>query len=209
MITRFPCFSSGNVLLNHAPFPTIKLAHISSRQLPSLISLEVLHLRGTYRGSLSGGLPSNLESLSLLREVDLSRNNLVKIPEGLFSVPSLRRLNLSENELKDLPGSIDVWARLEVLNLARNQLTALPASLCKLIHLRRLILNGNELDFEGIPSGVGKLAFLQVFSAADNNLEMVPEGLCRWGQQWGDDCLGEVRSGQKRSNFVVLTDAVP
>lgn len=46
--------------------------------------------------------------------------------------------------------------------------------------LRRLYLNDNQLDFEGIPSGIGKLSSLQVFSAANNRLEMIPEGLCRY-----------------------------
>jgi len=73
-----------------------------------------------------------------------------------------------------------MWANLEVLNLCDNQLTALPASLCKLAALRRLYLNDNKLDFEGIPSGVGKLGSLEVFSASNNQLEMIPEGLCRY-----------------------------
>ncbi|KAB7507509.1 Protein flightless-1 [Armadillidium nasatum] len=45
--------------------------------------------------------------------------------------------------------------------------------------MRRLFLNENELDFDGIPSGIGKLGKLEVFSAAHNKLEMIPEGLCR------------------------------
>lgn len=73
-----------------------------------------------------------------------------------------------------------MWQKLETLNLCRNKLTALPISLCKVLSLRRLYLNDNELDFKGIPSGIGKLSALQVFSAANNHLEMIPEGLCRY-----------------------------
>lgn len=69
---------------------------------------------------------------------------------------------------------------MEILNICRNKLTAIPASLCKIVTLRRLYLNDNQLDFEGIPSGIGKLSSLQVFSAANNHLEMIPEGLCRY-----------------------------
>ena len=71
------------------------------------------------------------------------------------------------------------WTYLEVLNVCRNKLKALPPQLCKLEHVRRLYLNENELDFDGIPSGIGKLGALEVFSAAYNKLEMIPEGLCR------------------------------
>ncbi|KAH3871905.1 hypothetical protein DPMN_035120 [Dreissena polymorpha] len=46
--------------------------------------------------------------------------------------------------------------------------------------LKRLYLNSNQLDFEGIPASIGKLHNLEVFSAANNNIEMIPEGLCRY-----------------------------
>ena len=74
----------------------------------------------------------------------------------------------------------EIWQQLETLNLCSNKLTTLPASLCKLGLLRRLYVNDNQLDFEGIPSGIGKLSNLEVFSAATNHLEMIPEGLCRY-----------------------------
>lgn len=74
----------------------------------------------------------------------------------------------------------ELWSKLETLNICRNKLSAIPASLCKIVTLRRLYLNDNLLDFEGIPSGIGKLSSLQVFSAANNRLEMIPEGLCRY-----------------------------
>lgn len=52
-------------------------------------------------------------------------------------------------------------------------------SIHKLVSLRKLYLNCNQLDFEGIPANMGKLHDLEIFSAANNNLEMIPEGLCR------------------------------
>lgn len=71
------------------------------------------------------------------------------------------------------------WTKVEVLNLSSNQIAALPPALCKLFNLRRLFVNNNRLDFEGVPSGIGKLSALEIFSAASNRLEMIPEGLCR------------------------------
>lgn len=65
--------------------------------------------------------------------------------------------------------------------MCRNQLTALPSTICKLVSLRRLYVNDNKLDFEGIPSGIGKLGALEIFSASNNQIEMIPEGLCRCG----------------------------
>ena len=42
--------------------------------------------------------------------------------------------------------------------------------LCKLSRLRRLYVNENELDFQGIPPGMGKLGAMEIFSAADNQV---------------------------------------
>lgn len=74
---------------------------------------------------------------------------------------------------------LEVWQDLEVLQLSDNELISLPASLCKLSSLKRLYVNYNKLDFDGIPSGIGKLSALEVFSACGNRLEIIPEGLCR------------------------------
>ncbi|XP_059619650.1 protein flightless-1 [Phlebotomus argentipes] len=149
------------------------------RQLPSLQNLEVLHMRNTQRNLQN--FPTSLDSLGNLAELDLAQNSLARIPDCLYNLPNLRRLNLSENEITELSTSIDCWTKLETFNLSRNQLTALPATLVKLSLLRRLYLNDNQLDFDGIPSGIGKLSCLEVFSASNNRLEMIPEGLCRCG----------------------------
>lgn len=69
--------------------------------------------------------------------------------------------------------------KLEVLNICRNRVSSLPAQLCRLSEVRRLMLNENQLSFDGVPSGIGKLGRLEIFSAAHNKLEMIPEGLCR------------------------------
>ncbi|XP_033231107.1 protein flightless-1 isoform X1 [Belonocnema kinseyi] len=170
--------------LNHNPLGHFQLRLVSnfvasSRQLPSLMNLTTLQMRDTQR--TLHNIPSNLESLTNLQELDLSQNSLPRVPDALYSLPNLRRLNLSENEITELSSAIDMWQKLENLNLCRNKLTALPISLCKVSSLRRLYLNDNQLDFKGIPSGIGKLSALQVFSAANNHLEMIPEGLCRCG----------------------------
>ncbi|XP_049873153.1 protein flightless-1 [Pectinophora gossypiella] len=162
------------LILNDNPLGMFQL-----RQLPSLQSLETLHMRNTQR--TVANLPTSLETLSNLCDVDLSRNALTKVPDALYSLLSLKRLNLSDNEIAEVSSAMDMWQKLESLNFSRNKLTSLPASLCKLQNLRRLHVDDNQLDFEGIPSGIGKLGALEVFSAANNLLEMIPEGLCRCG----------------------------
>ncbi|XP_067912198.1 protein flightless-1 homolog [Heterodontus francisci] len=163
------------LILNNNP-----LMHAQLRQLPAMTALQTLHLRNTQR--TQSNLPTSLEGLANLLDVDLSCNDLSRVPECLYTLSSLRRLNLSTNQISELSLCIDQWTQLEMLNLSRNQLTSLPSAICKLIKLRKLYLNSNKLDFDGIPSGIGKLASLEEFMAANNNLELIPESLCRCGK---------------------------
>ncbi|ELV14016.1 Protein flightless-1 like protein [Tupaia chinensis] len=153
------------------------LLHAQLRQLPAMTALQTLHLRNTQR--TQSNLPTSLEGLSNLADVDLSWNDLTRVPECLYTLPSLRRLNLSSNQISELSLCIDQWVHVETLNLSRNQLTSLPSAICKLTKLKRLYLNSNKLDFDGLPSGIGKLTSLEEFMAANNNLELIPESLCR------------------------------
>ncbi|XP_064135447.1 protein flightless-1 homolog isoform X4 [Loxodonta africana] len=153
----------------------LNLSH--NRQLPAMLALQTLHLRNTQR--TPSNLPTSLEGLSNLADVDLSCNDLARVPECLYTLPSLRRLNLSSNQITELSLCIDQWTHIETLNLSRNQLTSLPSAICKLTKLKKLYLNSNKLDFDGLPSGIGKLASLEEFVAANNNLELIPESLCR------------------------------
>nr|XP_060642773.1 protein flightless-1 homolog [Anolis sagrei ordinatus] len=160
------------LILNNNP-----LLHAQLRQLPAMVALQTLHLRNTQR--TQSNLPTSLDGLVNLSDVDLSCNELTRVPECLYTLSNLRRLNLSTNQISELSLCIDQWTHLETLNLSRNQLTSLPSAICKLTKLKKLYLNSNKLDFDGIPSGIGKLANLEEFMAANNNLELVPESLCR------------------------------
>uniref|UniRef100_A0A667YIF0 Protein flightless-1 homolog n=1 Tax=Myripristis murdjan TaxID=586833 RepID=A0A667YIF0_9TELE len=158
------------LILNNNP-----LMHAQLRQLPAMVALQTLHLRNTQR--TQSNMPTSLEGLTHLADVDLSCNDLTRVPECLYSLGSLKRLNLSSNQISELSLCIDQWTQLETLNLSRNQLTSLPSAICKLSKLKKLYVNSNKLDFDGIPTGVGKLASLTEFMAANNNLELIPEGL--------------------------------
>ncbi|XP_061411442.1 protein flightless-1 homolog [Lethenteron reissneri] len=160
------------LMLNNNP-----LLHAQLRQLTAMTALETLHMRNTQR-TLSN-LPTQLEALTHLADVDLSHNELARVPECLYTLSALRRLNLSDNQITELSLCMDQWTQLQTLNLSRNQLTSLPSSISKLAKLRKLFVNSNRLDFEGIPSSVWKLGNLEQFVAADNNLELIPESLCR------------------------------
>ncbi|XP_048575726.1 protein flightless-1 homolog isoform X2 [Nematostella vectensis] len=160
------------LILNNNP-----LLHAQLRQLPSLAQLHTLHLKNTQRTIMN--FPNKLEGLANLADLDLSHNDLPRVPEPVYLISSLKRVNLSHNAITELSSLIDTWTQLEHLNVSRNQLTSLPVALCKLVKIKRLFLNGNNINFEGLPTGIGKLYNLEVFMAAYNQLECIPEGLCR------------------------------
>lgn len=124
-----------------------------SSQLPAMVALQTLHLRNTQR--TQSNMPTSLEGLTFLAgcrhgfndmavlhkyhllpltlsilpsllDVDLSCNDLTRVPECLYSLGSLKRLNLSSNQISELSLCIDQWTQLETLNLSRNQLSSLP-----------------------------------------------------------------------------------
>ncbi|XP_053550578.1 protein flightless-1 homolog [Bombina bombina] len=174
------------------------LMHAQLRQLPAMIALQTLHLRNTQR--TQSNLPTSLEGLTNLSDVDLSMNDLSRVPECLYTLTNLKRLNLSSNQITELSLCIDQWTQLETLNLSRNQLTSLPSAICKLAKMKKLYLNSNKLDFDGIPSGIGKLCNLEEFMASNNNLELIPESLCR--------CIKLRKLVLNKNRLVTLPEAV-
>lgn len=164
--------------LQHLNLSNNPLSHNQLRLLQSLTSLQSLNLSAT--GRTATNLPSSLDNLTQLTELDLSGNQLAQVPELVYNLKTLKRLNLSDNCFHSLLDDLDVcWPKLEVLNLSRNELRSLPVSLSKLEGLRCLYLNYNQLNFEGLPKDIGKLFNLEVFMATDNQLELMPESLFR------------------------------
>ncbi|ONK64098.1 uncharacterized protein A4U43_C07F22060 [Asparagus officinalis] len=94
-------------------------------------------------------------SLSLLKTIDLSDNNLSgKIPAELADLVGLQSLNLSKNHLTGrIIEDIGNLRQLRSLDLSRNELSGeIPPSLGELTFLSQLNLSYNELSGR-IPSG--------------------------------------------------------
>lgn len=106
--------------------------------------------------SPSVGLAGGVTPLSLSPDVDLSCNDLSRVPECLYTLGSLRRLNLSSNQITELSLCIDQWTQLETLNLSRNQLTSLPVCPCSYV-LSLLMFLSFSLTPPSLPSPVSHL----------------------------------------------------
>uniref|UniRef100_A0A8C4DQ51 Protein flightless-1 homolog n=1 Tax=Dicentrarchus labrax TaxID=13489 RepID=A0A8C4DQ51_DICLA len=168
------------------------------RDLENSRNMLVLNLSHNSIDSIPNQLFINLTDLLYL---DLSDNKLDSLPPQMRRLVHLQTLTLNNNplmhaQLRQLPAMVALQT-LHLRNTQRTQsnmptslegLTHLavvglirptrPSAICKLSKLKKLYVNSNKLDFDGVPPGVGKLSSLTEFMAANNNLELIPEGLC-------------------------------
>ncbi|MFM7577098.1 MAG: leucine-rich repeat domain-containing protein, partial [Microcystaceae cyanobacterium] len=70
---------------------------------------------------------------------------LTAIPAEVFDFVWLEKLNLSYNQLRKLPDSFSLLQNLSELDLSYNQLSELPDSFSRLQNLSQLYLSSNQL----------------------------------------------------------------
>ncbi|KAF4039180.1 Leucine rich repeat [Phytophthora infestans] len=102
----------------------------------------------TLSGQMLVSIPDFVGSLKDLQLLDLRDNRLGTIAPALGNMKNLRALNLSDNLLRDASfmGSDDLWSQLEVLTdlrLSGNKLTSLPSALVAIPNLEILDLSRN------------------------------------------------------------------
>lgn len=73
------------------------------------MNLTTLQMRDTQR--TLNNIPSSLETLTNLQELDLSQNDLPRVPDALYSLSNLRRLNLSDNQIMELSTAIGKYIK--------------------------------------------------------------------------------------------------
>lgn len=129
------------------------------------------------------------DELSLLQHLDLSNNNMLRIPEGMIcSLHSLDYLNLTRNKIHDIIGfhfsaspstrlSKRCGSSLKQLDLSTNNIDNLPAAifsgLGKLTHLR---LDNNKMNFIADRALEGLLS-LSMINLSDNHINSLPPEL--------------------------------
>ena len=104
---------------------------------------------------LSGPLPSNLSSLSVLEHLDLRDNNLTgELPESLSQISTLQILNLRNNSLQgSIPETISNLSSLRILDVSNNNLTGKIPKEC-----------GNLVGMVEIPNLLSSISDLFTFS---------------------------------------------
>lgn len=101
-------------------------------------------------------------------KLDLSAQQLQKIPDSVFNNTALQQLNISDNQISGaIQAEIRHLKNLRVLNASGNNMTGLPAEIGQLQNLEILDLSDNQLT--GLPYELGNLQNLNVLNISGNN----------------------------------------
>jgi internalin A len=97
------------------------------------------------------------------------------LPDAICSMTNLRVLNCSYNELTILPDFICHLTNLTYLDCVFNKLTFLPESIDNLTNLINLYCFNNNLL--SLPDSIGNLINLQYLDCSNNNLTSLPPSI--------------------------------
>ncbi|OQS02461.1 hypothetical protein THRCLA_05164, partial [Thraustotheca clavata] len=110
--------------------------------LSMLHHLKELHLSRNCLVELPDVFCRSLTQLSVL---NLSYNSLVRLPDAIGQLKHLKHLNLANNHLQELPLLLGHLNQLIELNLSFNMLPTLPVTLSGLKSLEHLFIVGNPV----------------------------------------------------------------
>ena len=101
-------------------------------------------------------------------KLDLSNQQLEKVPANVFEQSNLEELNISGNALSgSIQAEIRQLSKLKVLNASNNLMTGVPAEIGQLENLEVLDLSNNQLT--GLPYELGNLKNLKTLNISGNN----------------------------------------
>jgi hypothetical protein len=115
------------------------------------------------------------ECLTNLVELQLSHNNLSRIPSKLANLIKLKTLVLNQNALAEVSFDLGNLQALTTLDISHNKLTCLPGDFGKLQALTTLDISHNKLTC--LPGDFGKLQALTTLDISHNKLTCLPEDL--------------------------------
>lgn len=144
----------------------------------TLEQLERGELAGIRRLDLSADLQTFPEAIfdlaDTLEVLNLSGNQLKRLPPDLSRLRKLRILFCSDNLFTELPDCLGDCEQLEMIGFKANQIRHLPAAALPSA-LRWLILTDNQL--QALPEEIGNCRRLQKLMLAGNQLASLPDTL--------------------------------
>ncbi|WP_316801549.1 protein kinase [Pedobacter frigidisoli] len=141
--------------------------------------LEIFSLAETLEYlDLSGNqlcrLPDDFGRLSKLRVFFASDNLFTSLPDVLSDCPVLSIAGFKSNQIEHI-GPAAINANLKWLILTNNRITDLPSSIGDCVHLQKLMLAGNQLT--ALPESLVNCRNLALLRISANRLDHLPQWL--------------------------------
>lgn len=146
--------------------------------LQTLYQLQSGQLNGITRLALSENLtefPKEILQLADSLEIlDLSNNQLSRLPDEITQLSKLRIIFASNNLFDTLPEILGQCENLEMVGFKANKINQVPAQALPM-KLRWLILTDNRI--ESLPDTLGERPLLQKLALAGNRLTHLPQNM--------------------------------
>ena len=117
-------------------------------------------------------IPNSIGQLKRLKKLSLSHNKLKTLPENMGNLKKLTKLYLSNNKIRSYPEAINNIKSLKTLFLENNQLLIIPESIEKLKNLKHLYIYRNKI--KELPENIKSLKNLKTLSIFFNQIESIP-----------------------------------
>lgn len=141
----------------------------------TLQDLESGKLIGVKRLKLACGLKEFPEAILTLAEtleiLDLSDNDLTKLPQGIVQLKKLKVIFFANNAFTEFPKILSELPLLNMIGFKANKIKSIPENAFPPL-LNWLILTNNKI--EKLPKTIGNCTLLQKFALAGNCVKALP-----------------------------------
>lgn len=117
-------------------------------------------------------IPRSVRKLKNLKSLTITNNQIKKIPRFLRKMDSLQEIDLSENKIKLKNSSAKNLSNIEVVLLASNNIKNLPKNINKMRGVKKLNLAKNELS--NLPNSFVDLKELEHIIFYKNEFDQIP-----------------------------------
>lgn len=154
---------------------------------------------------------SGCQQKPINNKLNLSGQQLKKVPDYVFKLTNLEELDISNNQITgNLPAEIRNLKSLKILNANNNLMTGIPAEIGQLPNLQTLNINRNFLA--GIPKEIGQVQSLEMLDLSNNQLTDLPNELANLkklktlnlsGNKYSEQNLNDIRSSLPDVNYIL------